>query len=80
MRGCDCSLQVSSACGYGVPEMKFEKQRDSLLTWSEKQGPEGMKVRASCVHAHAETSMHVQMRQAAIRLVGCCVSAHLLCC
>ncbi|MFO7594642.1 MAG: pyridoxamine 5'-phosphate oxidase family protein [Pseudomonadota bacterium] len=34
--------RVQTSCGYGVPLMKFESQRQLLLDWAEKKGPDGL--------------------------------------
>lgn len=31
--------RVSDSCGYGVPRMEFEGERDVLSRWAEKKGP-----------------------------------------
>jgi hypothetical protein len=33
--------RVSDSCGYGVPRMRFEGERDQLLLWAERKGVEG---------------------------------------
>jgi hypothetical protein len=33
---------VSTSCGYAVPVMQYEGQRDRLLTWAEKKGDDGV--------------------------------------
>lgn len=34
--------RVQTSCGYGVPLMQFERQREQLIAWSEKKGAEGL--------------------------------------
>lgn len=34
--------RVSDSCGYGVPFMAYEKERDGLTRWAEGRGPEGI--------------------------------------
>jgi len=34
--------RVQTSCGYGVPLMSFEGQRDELVRWAEKKGAEGL--------------------------------------
>jgi hypothetical protein len=34
--------RVSSSCGYAVPLMAFEGQRDTLLDWAERKGPDAI--------------------------------------
>src|SRR5579859_1247709 len=34
--------RVQTSCGYGVPVMKFEKERDFLVHWCKTKGPEGL--------------------------------------
>ena len=34
--------RVQTSCGFGVPVMKFEKERDLLTKWCEHKGPEGL--------------------------------------
>ena len=35
--------RVSDSCGYGVPTMKFEGERQQLLKWARHKGPAGVK-------------------------------------
>lgn len=35
--------RVQTSCGFGVPLMQFESQRDHLTNWAEKRGKEGIK-------------------------------------
>lgn len=37
-----CVERVQTSCGYGVPLMQFERQREQLIAWSEKKGAEGL--------------------------------------
>src|SRR5690348_5757235 len=34
--------RVQTSCGFGVPVMKFEKERDLLTKWCERKGPQGL--------------------------------------
>lgn len=34
--------RVSDSCGYGVPLMRFESERDQLHSWAERKGPDGV--------------------------------------
>lgn len=34
--------RVSTSCGYAVPLMAFEGQRDTLVEWAERKGPDGI--------------------------------------
>lgn len=34
--------RVSESCGFGVPLLKFEGERDQLRAWARKKGPEGL--------------------------------------
>jgi hypothetical protein len=34
--------RVSDSCGYGVPILKFERDRTQLPAWAEKKGEEGL--------------------------------------
>lgn len=34
---------VQKSCGYAVPEMTFQQDRDVLKTWAENKGPEGIR-------------------------------------
>ena len=34
--------RVQTSCGFGVPVMKFEKDRDLLTKWCEHKGPDGL--------------------------------------
>ena len=35
--------RVSDSCGYGVPRFKYEGERDQLVKWARKQGPDGLR-------------------------------------
>jgi Pyridoxamine 5'-phosphate oxidase len=34
--------RVSTSCGYGVPLLQYEGERDQLRKWAERRGPEGL--------------------------------------
>ena len=34
--------RVSTSCGYGVPLLSYEGERDQLLQWAERRGPDGL--------------------------------------
>jgi hypothetical protein len=34
--------RVSTSCGYAVPLMAYERERDTLVKWCERKGPEGI--------------------------------------
>jgi len=34
--------RVSDSCGYAVPRFEFVEERDQLLRWAEKKGPQGL--------------------------------------
>ena len=34
--------RVSTSCGYGVPRLTYEGERDQLTTWAERRGPDGL--------------------------------------
>jgi len=34
--------RIADSCGYGVPLMQYEGERDTLIGWAEKKGPEGL--------------------------------------
>ncbi|MCA9523144.1 MAG: pyridoxamine 5'-phosphate oxidase family protein [Myxococcales bacterium] len=36
-------LGVQTSCGYAVPRYEFVSERDQLLRWAEKRGPEGIR-------------------------------------
>lgn len=36
--------RISDSCGYGVPLLKFERQRPTLPAWCHKRGTEGLKI------------------------------------
>ncbi|GEQ99598.1 pyridoxamine 5'-phosphate oxidase [Iodidimonas gelatinilytica] len=33
---------IQTSCGYGVPEMTFQRERPTLRKWAEKKGPDGI--------------------------------------
>jgi hypothetical protein len=35
--------RISDSCGFGVPLMKYEGERDQLFSWAQKKGPEGLR-------------------------------------
>jgi hypothetical protein len=35
--------RISDSCGWGVPLMKYQGERDQMFSWAEKKGPEGLK-------------------------------------
>jgi hypothetical protein len=35
--------RVSSSCGFGVPLMRYERDRTQLFAWAQKKGAEGLK-------------------------------------
>ncbi|HSY93194.1 MAG TPA: pyridoxamine 5'-phosphate oxidase family protein [Candidatus Binatus sp.] len=34
--------RITDSCGYGVPLMKYEGEREQLFSWARKKGPEGL--------------------------------------
>ena len=46
--------RIADSCGYAVPLMRFEGERDQLTLWAERKGPEGLSAYRS---AHNETSI-----------------------
>jgi Pyridoxamine 5'-phosphate oxidase len=34
--------RVSTSCGYGVPLLQYDGERDQLTTWADRRGPEGL--------------------------------------
>jgi predicted pyridoxine 5'-phosphate oxidase superfamily flavin-nucleotide-binding protein len=34
--------RVSTSCGYGVPLLQYEGERDQLRKWAERRGPDGL--------------------------------------
>ena len=36
--------RISDSCGYGVPLLKFEAEREALPAWCHKRGTEGLKI------------------------------------
>jgi hypothetical protein len=35
--------RVSDSCGFAVPVLKYEKDRQQLVAWAEQKGPDGLK-------------------------------------
>jgi hypothetical protein len=35
--------RVASTCGFGVPRLKYEGERDEMCEWAEKKGEEGLR-------------------------------------
>ena len=35
--------RVQTSCGFGVPVMRFESERDTLVRWAESKGDEGLR-------------------------------------
>lgn len=35
--------RIQTSCGFGVPLMSFSGQRDALLSWADRQGPDGLR-------------------------------------
>ena len=35
--------RIADSCGYGVPLLRYDGERDQLSAWARKQGPEGLK-------------------------------------
>lgn len=35
--------RISNSCGFGVPRLKYEGDRDQHFRWAEKKGPEGLR-------------------------------------
>lgn len=33
---------VQTSCGFNVPLFQYEGERDTLIRWAEKKGPEGL--------------------------------------
>ena len=46
--------RIADSCGYAVPLMRFEGERDQLALWAERKGPEGLSAYRA---AHNETSI-----------------------
>jgi hypothetical protein len=46
--------RVADSCGYGVPLLRYEGQRDALGQWAEKRGPDGL---AAYVREHNAESL-----------------------
>jgi hypothetical protein len=36
------ATRISDSCGYGVPVMTFDHERDTMAKWADKKGPEGV--------------------------------------
>ena len=34
--------RVSTSCGYSIPRMAYEAERDTLVRWAERKGPDGI--------------------------------------
>jgi hypothetical protein len=34
--------RIQTSCGFGVPQMAFEGERDQLVKWAERKGPAGL--------------------------------------
>lgn len=34
--------RIADSCGYAVPRMRYEADRDQLITWAERKGPDGI--------------------------------------
>ena len=45
--------RISDSCGYGVPLMRFEGERDHQRKWAERKGPEGIVEYQSTKNAHS---------------------------
>ena len=35
--------RISDSCGFGVPLMKYEGERDQHFSWAQKKGPDGLR-------------------------------------
>lgn len=35
--------RVQTSCGFGVPLMQFESQREQLIAWAQNKGPDGLR-------------------------------------
>jgi hypothetical protein len=35
--------RISNSCGFGVPRMKFEEDRDQHFSWVDRKGPDGLR-------------------------------------
>jgi Pyridoxamine 5'-phosphate oxidase len=44
--------RISSSCGYSVPFLVYERERETLLDWAERKGPEGIEA----YHAEKNTT------------------------
>ncbi len=45
--------RIADSCGYGVPRMRFEAERDELDRWAERQGAEGIARYQATRNAHS---------------------------
>jgi hypothetical protein len=45
--------RVSSSCGFGVPMLDFQGNRDAIERWAEKQGAEGLKTYRATKNRHS---------------------------
>lgn len=43
--------RISNSCGYGVPLMTFEREREDLDHWSQRKGPDGLQTYRSLNNA-----------------------------
>jgi hypothetical protein len=34
--------RVSTSCGYGVPRLRYDGERDQLTAWADRRGPDGL--------------------------------------
>ena len=46
--------RIGDSCGFGVPLYEFVEERDQLLRWAERKGPEGI---AAFTQKHIATSI-----------------------
>lgn len=37
------ATRISDSCGYTVPRYEYQEDRDTLVRWAEKKGPDGLK-------------------------------------
>lgn len=35
--------RIADSCGYGVPILRFERDRDQLAAWAERKGEDGLR-------------------------------------
>ena len=48
----DMSIEMTqTSCGYAVPRMEFQSDRDTLSRWTDDKGPEGIRAYWSDVNA-----------------------------